>query len=173
MIRAVFHGLVQSGVTSPEMLLNELNSFLLTHLRRVKMMSCFAGAVRSDGTLFFSNAGQAFPFLLSKAGAEQIKQVGFPLGASKKRSFKLEKLLLNGPCQIVLFSDGIIEAMNPEGEMFGYTRLVAMLKSFMPILDVEEFYEQANTQLQRFTRNAPWEDDVTLAVLEYKPNQIE
>lgn len=166
MADAAFSALVDQGLHLPQEIFAAMNSLMLEHLRRIKMMTAICGHVDFAGRLTWCNAGQAFPFLISDNGVEILKQVGYPLGAAKKKTFKFETLHLPAQCRLLMFSDGIIEAMNPAGEPFGYERLEALVKKLGWKLDREIFIESVYEELRAFTSGVPWGDDATLVVLD-------
>lgn len=167
MAKAAFVALVDSGLYLPHEILVSMNSLMLEHLRRIKMMTCFAGFVSSDGDLTYSNAGQAYPFVLSEAGIETLKQTGYPLGASKKKKFKFDTVRLPDKCRIVMFSDGVIEALNDQVEPFGYERLEELLLKLGHHMPRKDFIHEIFAQVRTFAGGVPWDDDVTVVVLDY------
>ena len=168
MAKAAFCALHDSGLRSPDLILKSMNDFLLEHLKRIKMMTCFTGLISPNGELFYSNAGQSYPFLLSENETISLKQVGYPLGASKRGKFKLAKIKLPENCRIVLFSDGFIEAVDQEGMQFGYERLEKLFNKLGHNINRKEFIEKAYAELKLFTGAVPWDDDVTLVVVDFK-----
>jgi len=73
-------------------------------------------------------------------------------------------------CRIVLFSDGLIEATNENGQQFGYERLEIMVNKLGLDINRKEFIEMAYKELNAFTGAIPWDDDVTLVVVDYQKN---
>ncbi len=172
MAKAAFGALVDSGLYLPHEIFAEMNHLMLDHLRRVKMMTCFGGFVTEKGTLIYTNFGQSFPFLVLPDGhVESLKQVGYPLGAAKKRKVKFDELVLPDRCRLVMFSDGFVEAMNPEGEFFGYERLESLISSLAMDFTAKEFIEKIQESLRAYSKGVPWGDDVTMVVLDYDSKQ--
>lgn len=168
MAKAAFCALHDAGLRKPDQILKSMNDFLLEHLKRIKMMTCFSGLITADGELLYSNAGQSYPFLLSDKQTTCLKQVGYPLGSIARGNFKLSRIKLPQQCRIVMFSDGLIEAVNENGHQFGYDRLETLVDKLGHTINRKEFIQKAYTELKAFTGAVPWDDDVTLVVVDYK-----
>jgi len=67
-----------------------------------------------------------------------------------------------------MFSDGVIEAVNEDGQQFGYDRFEDLIKSTGCNVEWSEFFDEILLKLKAFTGDVPWNDDVTIAVLDYK-----
>ena len=168
MARAAFSGIVDSGVKKPHEIFAIMNNLMLEHLRRVKMMTCFGGHIDKSGLLTCCNAGQAFPYLIKQNGSvEAIKQIGYPLGAAKKKTLKFAEMLLPDRCRLVMFSDGVVEAMNEDNQPFGYERLERLVKKLGCHISNEEFFAAVYCEVRKFAGTVPWGDDVTVALLDY------
>lgn len=168
MARAGFAALFDSGVRMPDELFVRFNTLMLEHLRRVKMMTCFAGHIDQNGVLTCSNAGQAFPLIIRGDGSvEFIRLIGYPLGVAKRKAYKAVKMQLPSRCRLVMFSDGVVEAMNDRGEQFGYDRLEALVKSLGLSCSRSEFFAGIYGAVKEFSGTVPWGDDVTVALLDY------
>lgn len=169
MARAGFAALFDSGVRMPDELFVRFNQLMLEHLRRVKMMTCFAGHIDRNGVLTCSNAGQAFPLLIRDDGSvEFIRLIGYPLGVARRKTYKAEKISLPARCRLVMFSDGVVEAMNERGEQFGYERLEALVRKLGLNCSREEFFAGIYGAVKEFSGPVPWGDDVTVALLDYQ-----
>lgn len=172
MADAAFSAFVDQGLHLPQELFSAMNSLMLEHLGRIKMMTCFGGFIDSSGVLTYCNAGQAYPFLVHAGGVDILKQVGYPLGAAKKKKFKFDTLQLPEHCRLLMFSDGIIEALNDKGQPFGYERLEALVSELGFELDRQTFISRVYAELKNFTGEVPWGDDATLVLLDHDRRAI-
>ncbi|MFZ5949372.1 MAG: PP2C family protein-serine/threonine phosphatase [Candidatus Rifleibacteriota bacterium] len=172
MADAAFSALVDQGLYLPQDIFSAMNSLMLEHLGRIKMMTSFAGFVDAAGNLTFSNAGQAYPYLISDDGVKVLRIAGYPLGAASRKKFKFEKILLPEKCRLLMFSDGIIEAMNEKGEPFGYERLEVLAGELGHQIDRQEFFARIYAELRKFTGSVPWGDDATLVLLDHDRRAI-
>lgn len=168
MARAAFSAIVDSGVILPEEIFTQMNRLMIEHLRRAKMMTCFAGHVSPDGLLTVCNAGQTYPVLLSADGSScTVSHCGYPLGVNRKKQFRNLEMELKSPCRLVMFSDGVVEAMNESGEQFGYERFEYLIRKLGCQIERDSFFDAILSELKGFTGDVPWNDDVTIAVLDY------
>lgn len=168
MARAAFAAIVDSGLRMPHEILAQMNHLLLQHLRRAKMMTCFAGLVTKSGTLICSNAGQSFPFLIFPDGSvEVIRLVGYPLGVARKNAFVFSQIELPSRCRLVMFSDGLAEAVDEAGTPYGYDRFTGLVKKLGCNISREDFFAGIYAEIRAYSGEVPWNDDVTVAILDY------
>ncbi len=153
-------------------------AFLLEALHKViyrvksskikRMMTCQYFAINTgDGTFKFANAGHCFPVLIKSRGRsiEQLKQVGTPLGITKKVKYKEEQLKLEDGDIVLLYTDGIIESKNRDGLELGFERFEQLaLDSYDD--NLEKFYQKIFDDYLRWTPTA--EDDITMILFRYK-----
>jgi serine phosphatase RsbU (regulator of sigma subunit) len=123
----------------------------------------FAVLDPSSGVLCYANAGHDTPFQRTSEGLLELKARGMPLGVFPGSSYEEIETTLSPGDGILMYSDGLIEAHNPQGEMFDTPRLCEFL-SGQPfeagVIDL------LNQRLVDFT-GPEWEqeDDVTLVTL--------
>ncbi|NLI78013.1 MAG: serine/threonine-protein phosphatase [Candidatus Riflebacteria bacterium] len=166
MVKAAFGILAREGASGPDRILATLNGLLLVHVRKVKMMTCFVGLAAPDGAITFSNAGQAYPYLLEPGRPPQsLSLTGFPLGTFKKGVFRVKTVAVAPGARLALFTDGLVEAVGPGGEPFSYPRLEAALDETRH-LPVGDLFDAVSGRVKAYTGQDTWADDVTLALLE-------
>jgi phosphoserine phosphatase RsbU/P len=153
----------------PAELLRQLNQLICE--RRIDgrfMTFCFATWRKPTRKLRIANAGQTQPFLMKNGGrCEQLKLVGFPLGLYDDITY--EEWTLNLDCGdiLVFHSDGLSEAPDSEGALFGIARLAALIETHAA-LPAGELADQLLASVQEFTSNGPITDDRTLVVMKVK-----
>lgn len=116
-------------------------------------------------TLSYCNAGHNPPYLFKPDGSHRELTVGGPLlGAFDGLSYDEETVQLSRGEVLVIFSDGVTEANNETGEMFGEERLLGTVK---PVLSktTPEILAQVTECVRRFASGAPAADDLTLLVV--------
>ncbi len=171
MAKAAFSAVIDSGERMPDKILAQLNEIMIEHLHRAKMMTCFCGYVDPEGFLFCANAGQSFPLMINSDGSiEAVRQVGYPLGVSKRKAMKCMKIKLKTPCRLLMFSDGVVEAQNSKDEPFGYEQLEELVASLGTSCTMQDMFDRIYREIKEFSGDVPWGDDVTLAILDYKRN---
>lgn len=117
------------------------------------------------GRLVYANAGHNPAVLVRRDGAvEHLERTGIPLGLLPEASYE-EKTVELGPGDgVVVYTDGITEAANPDEEEYGLERLEAVCREHRgPRLT--ETVAAVETDLARFIRGEPFADDRTLVLL--------
>jgi phosphoserine phosphatase RsbU/P len=152
----------------PAALLKQMNQLICE--RRIEdrfMTFCYATWRKPTRKLRFANAGQTQPLLLKGDRCETLKLAGFPLGIFDDVTYEEWSLSLD-PGDILLFhSDGLSEAPDPDGRMFGTERLAALLKQ-SSALPSGEIADRLLAEVSDFTHGAPIQDDRTLVVMKVR-----
>ena len=149
----------------------KVNYLLWESIERNQFVTAFHGILdASNKTLSYSNAGHNPPLLLKANGETQIIEHGeIPLGMFRGTRYHEYHLLIEPGDVLVLYTDGVTEALNPEGEEFGRDRLLQAVK---------ENYEQPARELIAslemavlgWTANAGASDDVTFFIIKALKN---
>lgn len=148
-------------------LMNSLNKLIYRLLKRKKLMTFFAGVIEPlTGRLTYANAGHPFPLVhRADGGVEELKDVHLPLGLSDTRTrFVAHEIVLNPGDTLVMFTDGLAEAMNAAGEMFTYDRLEALVGE-LPDLSAHDVRERLVEEFRRHHQSPELDDDLTLVIL--------
>ncbi len=149
---------------SPGKVLARVNDLLLTDIPSKMFVTCFYALLDPvSGRLRYANAGHEVPYRRSDQGVTELRATGMPLGMMPGSSYEeYEAMLLPGE-SLLFYTDGLVEAHNPEREMFDYARLSALIAGNTDSLVLIKYLLSA---LERFT-GKPWEqeDDVTMVVL--------
>ena len=102
-----------------------------------------------------------------------LKPKGIPVGINApdqdlfRKTISVEKLTLRQDDMLVIYTDGITEAMNPSRDQFGEARLLAAIKRHGH-LTASEFSEALNQEIHEFTAGALQNDDITLVAIKEK-----
>ena len=154
--------------TDPARLFNHVNRFLCSHSEVGRYATMFFGIVDDKGRLEFINAGHPSPMLLRDGvPQESFTQGSYPLGLIPEAEYEVASLRLEPGDTIVLFSDGVTEAMNPNDELFGVPRLRETLTG-LPECGLEQLQGKILEAVENFARGANQADDVTLLLLRYQ-----
>jgi len=117
-----------------------------------------------SGELRFANAGHNPPILVRASGETQMLEGGGPvLGILPPAVYTEECERLERGDMLVLYSDGVTEANNPDYEEYGEERLIEVLKQHHRE-PASAIVDAVTTSLAEFTAGAPQADDITLAV---------
>ncbi|MCD6363756.1 MAG: SpoIIE family protein phosphatase [Synergistetes bacterium] len=168
MLKGAISALVRV-VSSPGQLLAKLNEMmcLFEELGRFVTMAIFA--LLPDGRGKIAVGGHLPPILLKKTGIVEVKTGGPPLGVlSSLLEYPEEEVFLeDGEC-VLLYTDGLIEALSPEGEFFGEERLKNLLKELISVegkLDITFISEIIKERVKKFMEGKAPRDDITLFIV--------
>ena len=163
MLRAVAQAF---GSSSPGDVLGRVNDALVTDIPPNMFVTCFYAILDpKSATLSYANAGHDLPYLRHRNGvAEELRARGMPLGLMPTMSYEEKEIELNAGEAAFFYSDGLVEAHDPQGEMFGFPRLRALVAGHGEERSLETFLLE---ELYSFTGEG-WEqeDDITLLTLE-------
>lgn len=160
-----------SGMTigvDPARVFNHINRFLCDHSEVGRYATVFFGILDNSGHLEFINAGHPSPLLLRKGDAsESFTEGSFPVGLVPEAEYTAACLKLEPGDTLVLFSDGVTEAMDPEEQLYGVPRLQEVLKG-MSHLALPDLQKRVLESVETFTRGARQADDLTLLLVRYR-----
>ncbi|MCL4523135.1 MAG: SpoIIE family protein phosphatase [Acidobacteria bacterium] len=152
----------------PAEMLREMNRLICE--RRIDerfMTMCFATWQRGRNRLRIANAGQSQPLLWKSGRCEKINLAGFPLGLQDEVSYEEWSTTLDPGDMLVFYSDGVTDAANRRGELYGTQRLMDLLTANAS-LTAGEFADLTLADVERFAEGTPAGDDITLVVLKVK-----
>jgi sigma-B regulation protein RsbU (phosphoserine phosphatase) len=128
----------------------------------------FAVLNSEDKTLTLCSAGQTQPIHLSaKTGEAMLVETEgdtFPLGILEDASYEETRLQLEPGDRVLLYTDGIVEAMNGQEEIFGFERLLDTVNRAAS-MSAEELLQEILGKVNEFSGDAPQHDDLTLIVM--------
>jgi hypothetical protein len=155
---------------APRAVLDVLNEIVIKTSPRRTMMTFFFGLLDPQSqTLRFSSAGHLDPYVYRAATEkmEVLSSWGFPLGVRRRDPFVEHMVEFNAGDRLVLYSDGLIEAVDDDGEPFGFERFEQVIASHGR-QSADEIKKALLTAVRKFTRNRPPEDDQTLVVVAFE-----
>jgi predicted ester cyclase len=161
MVRAVAQAL---GSSSPGDVLGRVNNALAADIPPNMFVTCFYAVLDPNiGHLVYANAGHDLPYLHRNGDAEELRARGMPLGLMSSSGYEEMELVLEGGDRVLLYSDGLVEAHDPKGEMFGFPRLRALISEHGEEGSLGDFLLE---ELHSFVGEG-WEqeDDITLLTL--------
>jgi sigma-B regulation protein RsbU (phosphoserine phosphatase) len=118
----------------------------------------------SNQTLQIANAGATQPIFCRSGEIETIRAEGFPLGMFPEAEYEEFSLSTRPGDSIIFFSDGIVDAQNPEGEMFGDELLMQVIRDNQH-RSAQELAETILSAVTRFQGDTDRFDDETVVVL--------
>jgi serine phosphatase RsbU (regulator of sigma subunit) len=162
MLRAVSQASVSS---SPGEMLERVNEALVPSIPPNMFVTCFYAFLEPEsGSLTYANAGHDLPYLHRNGDAEELRARGMPLGLMPGMSYEEKEIELDVGEGVFFYSDGLVEAHDPKGEMFGFPRLRALITEQAEEKSLGDFLME---ELYSFVGEG-WEqeDDITLLTLE-------
>jgi serine phosphatase RsbU (regulator of sigma subunit)/predicted ester cyclase len=126
MLRAVAQALDSS---SPGEVLERVNETLMARIPPNMFVTCFYAILEpKSGRLLYANAGHDLPYLRRRGSeCEELRARGMPLGLMPGMSYEQKEIVLDAGETALFYSDGLVEAHDPKGEMFGFPRLQELI----------------------------------------------
>jgi phosphoserine phosphatase RsbU/P len=167
MLQGVISGMTLG--TDPARLFDHLNRFLCNHAEVGRYATMFFGILDEQGALEYINAGHPSPILIRRSGNadEAFTEGSFPVGLVPEAEYATACVKLEPGDTLVLFSDGVTEAMDPQEDMFGMPRLVKLLTGHneTPLDELQKVVLEA---VENFARGTSQADDLTLLLIRYR-----
>ncbi len=156
----------QSGDGSPASAMKLVNNGLLKRQIDARYATVFFATLTPDGVLTYCNAGHNPPMLVSGDNVRSLASGSVPVGLFSSATYSDERTQLTPGDVLVIFSDGVTEALNTVGEEFGEDRLSVELVKYRtaPLPDI---LQAVITAVQAFAAGASQSDDVTVLVARY------
>jgi phosphoserine phosphatase RsbU/P len=155
--------------TDPARVFNHVNRFLCDHAEIGRYATMFFGILDDQGHLEYINAGHPSPFLIRNGVAEDVFTEGsYPVGLVPEAEYTTVCLKLEPGDTLVLFSDGVTEAMDPAEQLFGVPRLKEVLMGVATQTPLDELQTKVLDAVENFARGASQADDLTLLLVRYR-----
>jgi len=161
--RTMLHAAYRLG--SPGEILEQVNNTLYPDIPPNMFVTCLAALLDSrTGRLQYANAGHDLPYLRHADGVGELRATGMPLGLMPGMSYEQKEIMLKPGDSVLLYSDGLVEAHDPQREMFGFPRMEGLVGAHP---GGASLIDSLLAELEQFTGEA-WEqeDDITLLTLQ-------
>jgi phosphoserine phosphatase RsbU/P len=155
-----------SSTIAPSEALTRANQVLARRLIEGRFATISYSVVQPGGYLVHCNAGHNPPILLGATGLRRLERGGPILGAFERASFEEEAIRLEPGDLLVVFTDGITDALSAGEEEFGEERLVSCVEANRT-LTPSALLECLVAAVETFGRDAEQNDDRTLLVMRY------
>ena len=162
--------LAAQSLSSPGEMLQRVNEALHPSIPPNMFVTCFYAILDpKSGSLSYANAGHDLPYLYRNGEAEELRARGMPLGLMPAMGYEQKEVVLESGDSALFYSDGLVEAHDPHGEMFGFPRLQALVAEHAEGEPLGEFLME---ELYTFVGEG-WEqeDDITLLTLRRTPSR--
>jgi serine phosphatase RsbU (regulator of sigma subunit)/predicted ester cyclase len=161
---AYLGGVAAASGSSPGETLALANEALFARIPPNMFVTCFYAILDpKSASLTYANAGHDLPYLHRNGDAEELRARGMPLGIMPGMSYEEREVSLSEGNCVLFYSDGLVEAHNPKGEMFGFPRLRELVAQHGEERSLGNFLLE---ELYSFVGDG-WEqeDDITLLTL--------
>jgi serine phosphatase RsbU (regulator of sigma subunit) len=159
------------GADAPASVVSRVNGALFRRGIESRFATLFFGIVGTDGTLRYCNAGHNPPFVISGTEARRLEEGGPVVGLLPGVPYGQGQMQLGAGDRIVIFSDGVSEAMNGAGDEFGDERLLAAIRAAHATnddIDAPRLVDDVIAAVRVFTAGAAQSDDITAMVVRYR-----
>jgi sigma-B regulation protein RsbU (phosphoserine phosphatase) len=160
-------------VADPVKIFDHLNRFLCGRAAVGRYATMFYGLLDPDGTFEFVRAGHPSPLLLRRGVVSELYSGGsFPVGLIDLASFSAARIQLDPEDTLLLFTDGVTEAEDRDGNQFGAARVAEALGQHRDS-SLSSLEAGILSAVERFTEGTSQSDDITLLVVRYRrPTEV-
>jgi sigma-B regulation protein RsbU (phosphoserine phosphatase) len=154
--------------TDPARVFNHVNRFLCSHSEVGRYATMFFGILDQDGEMDYINAGHPSPFLIRHGVAEEpFTEGSYPVGLVQEAEYVTAHVKLEPGDTLILFSDGVTEAMDPDEELYGVPRLREVLTGQSDCA-LDKLQKSILESVENFAKGAHQADDLTLLIVRYR-----
>jgi serine phosphatase RsbU (regulator of sigma subunit) len=160
------HAILSEG---PAAAVTVMNRALCRRGLESRFVTLMFGVVTPDGEMTYCNAGHNPPMVIGPNGVKRLDVGGPVVGLLEFAPYDQETVRLEPGDTIIIFSDGVSEALNSNGDEFGDDRLQAVVEPARK-LPASEIVDRLVAAVREFTRGAPQSDDITAMAVRYLGN---
>jgi phosphoserine phosphatase RsbU/P len=131
-----------------------------------RFVTLMYGALQPDGRLTYCNAGHNPPLVVGRNGVRRLEVGGPIVGLFEAAVFDEETVTLSPDDWLIVFSDGVSEAMSADSEEYGEARIIETVTKHLSA-DPHSMLQAVFADVRAFTKGAPQSDDITALVLKY------
>jgi len=150
--------------------ISAVNRYLADNIPANRFVTLFYAELDPDsGALSFLNAGHNPPLIVHSAGTvEQLASGGLPLGIKPDAEYREGRTQLQRGDVLVIYSDGVTEAVSPTGEEYGATRLYEVVSRNIEA-SAAGIRDRIESSLTKFAQGTSAADDITLVIVKRQP----
>jgi sigma-B regulation protein RsbU (phosphoserine phosphatase) len=134
-----------------------------------RFVTLMYGTLEPDGRLTYCNAGHNPPLVFGRSGVKRLEVGGPIVGLFEAARFEEETITLAPGDILVVFSDGVSEALSAGGDEYGEERIIAVASKHAGAAPAD-LVQALFADVRAFSKGAPQSDDITAMVLRYQPS---
>jgi phosphoserine phosphatase RsbU/P len=167
MVQGAFSA-IASLALPPDEVATRMNQRMCERSGEDRYVTLFYGVLHPDGHFEYVNAGHVPPLVKMKSGGiALLGSDNFPVGMFDTAEYATSRIQLHPGDYIVMYTDGVTEAVNPSNELYGEDRLRTSVEGFAGE-NVQQFYDSVQKDVRAFTEHLYAQaDDITLIVAQY------
>ena len=170
LVMATTHSILRAEaprLIAPSEVLTRVNNLLVEEMPAHMFVTClYAVLDPASGRIRYANAGHNVPYVSTEGGVTELRATGMPLGLLPEMTYEEKEATLAPGDTVLLHSDGLAEAHNPDREMFGFPRVASLTGEAS---DGEVLIDRLLKELQEFTGpGVEQEDDITLVTIGHR-----
>jgi phosphoserine phosphatase RsbU/P len=165
MLQGIFAGQAASN-DGPSQTITRVNLALYRRGIESRFVTLMYGSLEPDGRLTYCNAGHNPPLLVGKSDVRRLEVGGPIVGLFEAASFTEETVQLAPGDWLIVFSDGVSEALSAGNDEYGEARLLQTAQK-NTATDPPEMLQAIFSDVRAFTKGAAQNDDITALVLRY------
>jgi len=167
------HGLLHAfalSETEPKDVVSRINNALFGYTEADKFVTMFYSVLDKTGTLIYTNAGHNPPFVYRRDNTEPeaLDTGGLVLGIVVNAGYSEGRVQLTKGDIVIFYSDGVTEAQNAKGEMFGEQRIHDTIWQYIrksDSINAQSLLDRIYNVVRDFSSDVPLTDDLTIVVL--------
>lgn len=166
--KTLLKGIAETGM-GPSVILNRCNLELCGENDSMMFVTVFCGVLDlRTGRLEYSNAGHEHPIIVRRDGQPEFLPVpeGFLLGVEEASSYQTMEIELKPGDMLIVYTDGVTEAVNAAGELYSHENLMATVRSCSS-LSAEGIATEILASVKLFSSGIPQADDITVLALSF------
>ena len=170
LLSAMMQGIFAAQAASndpPSQTISRVNLALYRRGIESRFVTLMYGSLYPDGKLVYCNAGHNPPLVIGPQSFKRLERGGPIVGLFESASYEEEAVQLSPGDWLVVFSDGVSEALSAAGEEYGEGRIVSLVKANEGV-EPQALLDLLFADVRDFARGAAQNDDITVLVLRYK-----
>jgi phosphoserine phosphatase RsbU/P len=156
-----------AGSDPPSQTITRVNLALYRRGIESRFVTLMYGALYPDGRLRYCNAGHNPPLVIGPSGFRRLERGGPIVGLFEGASYEEETVTLMSGDWLIVFSDGVSEALSAAGDEYGESRIITCVQNHLD-QEPQGLLEAMFSDVREFARGAAQSDDITAMVLRFR-----